>query len=920
MSTGIALSMLFMQISDVGPQAATLIAQHTGLARAHDLKPDAWASILLACSNDVKCSPWLHQYLAAGMAGYWFALLLPLIVTPLAAKFFPKPRKVAMKDPGMARWEIKARMTRFLTGNASDEDPFVAFMGYLKAGKDGGSFETKDLPPLWIPREMWCQNTLVWGGIGSGKTTAFFQPNIFLAAHLGLSCVVFDVKWPQKDSGFFETIGYWHALGRRVVLLTPFEAFGARVNMLRDVHSFSDALEKADEVYPPPEFQVERGQHYNDKKRFGIAAFIWLLRTELGDDATMRHVLDYAMMPEDRLMSWIEQARDEQAKSILLGYHDAGQTAFSETRNGIISALKIFFNASVVHATSGNREDTVDLEECFRQPTLIVVGINGENNLDGSGEVLFRLYKRLIDRAAMRVAREQGGKLWRHLAIFLDEKANIGRLNYMIRSMSLLRSFNISHHLGIQNEAQNELVDGELYWKAMSTNVIARTIMFPRGITGEDAIKISDTIGKTTASAVTVGGSRGLSPLGMEGSNQASASLTPLHLLSTEEFPDFSLGEAVVKMNGQHPIRVQLVPMNMPYVQGTGLKPKQHPNVLYQLYHETLQQCPGGLIKYTNQIIRDGLLVGSPKKVAATPKPVAVHPGMAAVSGPVAGVAAGAPRPSDPAVPVAAPGATISAQPGAAVPHTPPVTAPKVVVAPVSSNANLSVDDAYRWVQACMDAFVEITLLQPDQTVSVRVDKLDPAAVNSEAAVSRLFIGGLVELNRTRMDAHLSSRAQKALPSALLDALVEYVDARPTYAWLQVNAAAVDGTPEREQHVQQCEAQASEPLKAVAQLEGGFLLCPRMVTREMFRASGTLRFAQRRVGTRDLDLIPVSSWADTAQAVRAARATPEEIVSGQSKPDGRRSRKKNTEALINAVLVTQEPLLLPQSPAAPESP
>ena len=906
MSLLFGVGLVGLQFMDVGQQAAALIHKYTGLAQARQLDTNAWAALLVACGNDTKCAPWLSTYLKSGMAGYWFALLLPLVLTPLAAKFFPKPRKIAMKDPGLAHWETKERMIRFFQGNDSHDDPFVAFMGYLKAGKDGGSFETKELPPMFIPREDWCQNTLVWGGIRSGKTTAFFQPNIFLAAHLGLCCVVFDVKWPQKDSGFFETIGYWHARGRRVVLLAPFEEYTARVNMLRDVHSFSDALEKADEVFPPPEFQEERGKFHNDKRRFGIAAFIWLLRTEMGDKATMRHVLDYAMMPEDRLMTWVENARDEQAKTLLMGYRDGGASSFAEVKNGIISALKIFFNADVVRATSGSVEEAVDLEECVRQPTLIVIGINAKNNMDGSGEVLFRLYKRMIDRAAMRVADEQGGKLRRHLAIFLDEKSNIGRINYMIRSMSMLRSYNISHHLGIQNEAQNELVDGELYWKAMSTNVIARTIMFPRGITGEDAVKISDTIGKTTATSVSVGGSRSLNPLLVEGSNQASASLTPLHLLSTEEFPDFALGEAVVKMNGQHPIRTQLVPMGMPYVQGTGIKKKQHKNLLYTMYADTLTRCPGGLIAYTNHVIRDGLLVGSPKKPApipVVPKKAPEEPGSAAVAVPVSPKpvlpsAAAAPTPVSVAAPVAS-----SGQPVLLVASPPPVQ--------VETSANLDVQEAYTWLQACMEAFVDVSLLMPEQVVTVRVNKQEADAVNGEVAVNRLFVGGLVELNKTRMDAKFTARANRGLSDELKAALLDYADARPAYEWLKANAAAVEGTPERAAYVEACQ-QASEPvtpMKAVATLEQGQLVCGRTVTREMFRSSGGLRFPQRRVASRDLDMIPFTSWADTAAAVRVAREKPEEEAA--PKEDSRRGRKRNRETLISQIVVPSE---APQEP------
>lgn len=240
---------------------------------------------------------------------------------------------------------------------------------------------------------------------------------------------------------------------------------------------------------------------------------------------------------------------------------------FAETKNGIISALKVFFNQDVVRATSGLPTETTQLEECFRQPSLVMVGINQKNMMDGSGEVLFRLYKRLLDAAAMRVAAEQGGRLRVHLAYMMDELPSIGKINYMMRSLGTLRSYNISHHLGIQNDAQGQLVYGEAYWKAITTNVVARVIVFPRGINGDDAKKIRDLIGKTTATEVGVTGSRSIRVLEHEGSNAVSAKLVERDLLSYEEFSQFTLGEAVVRVNGHQPIRTQLAPMTMATVE-----------------------------------------------------------------------------------------------------------------------------------------------------------------------------------------------------------------------------------------------------------------------------------------------------------------------------------------------------------------
>ena len=201
-----------------------------------------------------------------------------------------------------------------------------------------------------------------------------------------------------------------------------------------------------------------------------------------------------------------------------------------------------------------------------------------------------------------------------------------------------------------------------------------------------------------------------------------------------------------------------------------------------------------------------------------------------------------------------------------------------------------------------MDAFVEIAVDQ-EGNVSVRINKLEAEAVNGEARVNRLFIGGLVELSRTKMDAKLTARAARALPEDLRDTLDDYADVRMVYGWLAANASVVEGTPERHAYLQACAGAAVPitPIKAAAILEDGCLLCSRTVTREIFRSSEKLAFPQKRAGSKNLDVIPVTGLPETAQAVRAAREQPNEEAA--EKKDSRRDRKRNRQLLINQVLL-----------------
>ncbi|CAM3406173.1 Type IV secretory system conjugative DNA transfer family protein [Deinococcus saxicola] len=883
-TVAVALSLLLVQAQDVGSRLGALVYDHTGLAASRSISKDAWAALLMACSGDKLCSPWLSVQFKAGMAWSWLILLLPGIATPLAAAFIPRPRKLSLKDPGMAQWETEKALKRFMHGQAGPEDPFVGFMGYLKSGLGGDRFDAWKLPPMFIPVEDYCQNTLVWGGIRSGKTTGFFQPNIMLGAHLPMSCVVFDVKWPQKNSGFFETIGYWHLCGRPVVLLTPFEASGARINLLKNVDSFSDALTCADAVFPPPEFQNEVGKHYNDKKRFMIAALMWLLRTEKGDEATMKDVLDRAMMEDNRLMEWVECCRDEQAKALLRGYREAGDASFAETKNGIISALKVFFNAQVVHATSGGAHETVNLEDCFRTPTLTLIGINQENMIDRSGEILFRLYKSLLDIAAMRVAAEQGGKLRNHLAYFMDEIPTIGKVNYMMGAMGTMRSYNISHHLGFQNDAMGKLVFGDIYWQAMTTNVVARTIVFPRGIGGEDAEKVSKMIGLTSGLDVSVGRSQNTGPQ-LGGSTTASSKVAQRYLLSYEEFSHFSLGEAVIRMNGQQPIRAQFAPMGMPHVTGTGIRRKVK-NVLHPLYASTIARCPRGLIQHTQEIIEKGELTRKNGCTRPMPAPVQSRPVQ-----PGGGHQAVRPIALQPAVPAA------------------------------GTDTLLPASEAERWLRECMAELVDIEVLKPTGTLSVKINREEKLAVNGEAAVSRLFIGDLVNRNATRMAAQLTPRAQGGLSAAMQAELARYAVIRSALSWWKLNAVYVEGSPEREQHLKDCAdaAPPRTPLEARGAMyeSPGILLCHKSIARE-FCTSTAVNLPTRRIGTRDWAELPIGDHAALAHILMVNVQAPLSADPPATKMSRQQQKAASTQKLRASVIAPAPPGLFHPGPGTDE--
>ena len=350
-------------------------------------------------------------------------------------------------------------------------------------------------------------------------------------------------------------------------------------------------------------------------------------------------------------------------------------------------------------------------------------------------------------------------------------------------------------------------------------------------------------------------GSRSIRVLEHEGSNAVSARLVERDLLSYEEFSQFTLGEAVVRVNGHQPIRTQLAPMTMATVEGSGIKPGSKPNLLHGFYQETTSRCPGGLVAYTARIIQDGALAGATSASSQQNTQGAAS-------------ASAAPQ---------AQGATGSA-------------------------ANLSVTEVVQWLRACMTELIEIELQLPERVITVRVDA-EADTVNGTNAVTRLVIGGLLERTRTASHARLTRKAHAALPADLQADLADYPDAYAVYRWLRENALSISGTPERAAYEAQCASTdpPTTPTAPAAQVIDGTLLCTMTRTREIFRGEGVLRFPQKRIGSREHNQIPVQSLAATAAAVRQARAAEAEPP-GEGKLSRKEQKRQSKADLVNSVV------------------
>lgn len=598
----------------------------TQLPQRLGLPPEQVGQATLACWDDAPCKAWLEGRFWT-LFPKWHLGFLALIPVPALLVAFRKDKpKYDQKAPGNARW-AEMKDVAHLAPEADQVDkgnPHTGYLGNLLQFKPRQ--QHAEVYPLLVPLNEWCQNILVQGGVGSGKTTGFFQNYGMMAAHLGHTILVVDTKWPQRDSGLRELIGYWHAMGRNVVLYAPFEKDSIQLDMTGELSSFDQALRYADTVMPPPEFKDEAGQHFKQVERRVLAA---MAMVNAKGGGTQPELLKTAMQPLGKLKTWADKVEDKLLKSVLDGALSRGDKDFADSMTGIISALRVFFNDNVARATSpGRPETTADLEACFRKPTLIYAAFNQEDMLDGSGTILLRMLLRNVTEAIFRVsATTPTGKLPHPATILMDEQPSYGRMNYLMRLTGTMRSYNLSILFGIQDSAQGKLVYGEDYWTAISENVISRRIVFPRGLTGKDAEDISRRIGFTTNLGVSVGVTGGQD--GGQDRYSATTRLEKQPLLAPEQFNTFGIGEGIVLSSQHPPIRALFTPITFSEIKSDHVKPGT-PNWLHEMfYKDMLARIPKGmtLSAYTDQLIAQGTFTTLPRGLQSHPQEIA--PGVA---------------------------------------------------------------------------------------------------------------------------------------------------------------------------------------------------------------------------------------------------------------------------------------------------
>ncbi len=462
--------------------------------------------------------------------------------------------------PGSARWANRNEMRVFIHGERTS--PQRGYLGML--APIHRRWWMSPPPVLRLPERLRCSHCLVVGGSGARKTTGYHKPNVLLDAMDGVSVVIFDLKYPDPKSGFWDCVPYFARRGHDVQLFLPFDRQTLALPLLGDVRTLEDAYDIVDLLLPPP-LQDNSATFYRDQERqLLVGLLLGVVRDHLRtpSDAfvgtpSLRRLFRLCLAGIREIERYVHTHPDSQVREAIAGLFELEDRLLAGIAAGVAGRLQIFNDDRLDRATSLPPDPRLEvrLAQLGTAPTLLYVGMPQERVQGARGQLVLQLVKRAVDRALLQTADRCGGALPVHVSVYLDDLAAMGPLPNVSEMMATMRSRRVAYHLSLQNRAHGELLYGPTGFRSFFVNNIQTVIIFPRYLKFDDAAYFSEMLGFMTVEQR----SMGLTRRGwLHGSrtNWSREGLRPL--LPPEEYPDWPEPMGILFAIGARPARVLL--------------------------------------------------------------------------------------------------------------------------------------------------------------------------------------------------------------------------------------------------------------------------------------------------------------------------------------------------------------------------
>lgn len=279
-----------------------------------------------------------------------------------------------LTDPNSTfhKYRVIKNNENFATKPAFDLGKFVRISGG-RVGTDVNVF---------LQERSLYKNIAIIGPSSSGKTAGFIIPGIKNAIDIGLSNVVIDVKGGQAvngrtDTPLIDALGpYAEQKGFRVVYWSAYPNQISRshsINLLDNVYSIQEAQILAKALYGTIE-DLEQNRQYAQRDINWISEWIILIKSALGDTASLKHVYEIAQNPVEKLSFYLERCEEPEIRNFIsaqlaLMQNDPERSPIAFTW-AIQSAINPFAWPNYEQVMG---HSDIILNDIQNQPTLLIV-------------------------------------------------------------------------------------------------------------------------------------------------------------------------------------------------------------------------------------------------------------------------------------------------------------------------------------------------------------------------------------------------------------------------------------------------------------------------------------------------------------------------------------------------------------------
>ncbi len=392
-------------------------------------------------------------------------------------------------------------------------------------------------------------NVLLLGTSGSGKTRFYVKPNLMESCSNG----VFDgiICTDPKGELLIETAAMMEKHGYNVKVFdiknwsgnhwNPFSYFEKDTDILSFVSSLIENTNKGQKggdpfwdnasllLFNSVFFYLKEKCNPEDRNLINVKRMI-KLATVSEDDEGYQSTLDI-------MMNNLENENPE-SKAVEF-YKEFKKGAGKTLKSIIITCLSRLNFIGLEEIDKMLAYDDMNIQDIGYRKTILYICIPDD---DSSFNFLSGMFIDQLFRVLIRKADKTRNKPFIHF--FLDEFANIGKLNYFCEKISTIRSRNISTTLVVQNIQQIEnLYKGQD--KVIIENCNTKLVLG----TSECAKWVSEKLGNMTIDTKTTGGSKGRNASSNYNNNQMKRSL-----LEPNEVEQLDKTKCIIMTQGNYPI------------------------------------------------------------------------------------------------------------------------------------------------------------------------------------------------------------------------------------------------------------------------------------------------------------------------------------------------------------------------------